>query len=82
MSQDPAVATPLKITTIDHAKRDFTQTFPKNGEATISREQVRNVVTKIVVCESPINLKFQITFGIPIHNTQPPLAPSRSIGKK
>ncbi len=40
--QNPAAATPLKITTTDHAKRDFTQTFPKNGEATMSKERVRN----------------------------------------
>lgn len=82
MNQNAAVETPLKITTTDHAKRDFTQTFPTNGEAIMSREKVRSEVTKIVVCESPINLKSQITSQIPIHNIQPRSAPIRDIGKE
>ncbi len=81
MNQKPAVATPLKIKTINHAKRDFTQTFPKNGEAIMSREQVRSEVTTIVTCESPINLGSCINSQIAIHNTQPPLASSRDNGK-
>lgn len=42
-TQNPAAVTPLNITTIDHARKDFTQTIPKNGEATMSKDKEGNV---------------------------------------
>lgn len=40
--QNPATDTPLKMTTIAHARTDFRQTCPKNGEATMSSDNARN----------------------------------------